>query len=257
MKKSLHEQSEILEWLNSPQNYSEGIALYLQYGKNQILKKLFPGQETRYRRKLTYELSKLVGKPLQAIPMVEAGGKELKPSSLPPIVLPDMQPAIEGSMPKIIARVIREYGKLYTRRSMDHKAIKAVLPDNRPENVAARKKLLDQIAVSSLKMDELFLAKSAFEKDGTLPDEGALFPKRGKDIDAILVMDEIRKQLVNTQKSLNKDLRLLAYQSLKKQPHPNPMPKGPKRAEIEKRVKEKRALISKFQKQLDGTGTNG
>jgi len=248
---------QLIAWLDSGQDYKNGGGLYDRLGKNQNLKKLFPGKEARYRRKLTYELSKLVGKPLQAIPMVEAGDKVLKPSSLPPIVLPEVQPAIDGTMPKVMARVIREYGKLYTRRSMDHKAIKAIPPDNRPENVASRKKLLDQIAVASLRMDELFLAKSAFEKDGTLPEEGTLFPKKLKETDATMIMDEIRKQLVNTQKSLNKDLRLLAYQSLKKQPHPNPMPKGPKRAEIEKRVKEKRALILKLQKQLDGTGTNG
>ncbi len=249
--------ARINSWFDSGQDYEQGVALFELLGKNQSLKRLFPGREAKYRRKLTYELSKLVGKPLSPILTGEAGVKELRPSSLPPIDLPEMPQAIDGSMPKVMARVIREYGKLYTRRSMDHKAVKAIPPDNRTENVAARKKLLDQIAVASLRMDELFLAKSAFEKDGTLPDEGTLFPKKMKENEATLVMDEIRKQLVNIQKSLNKDLRLLAYQSLKKQPHPNPMPKGPKRAEIEKRVREKRVLISKLQKQLDGTGTNG
>jgi len=249
--------ARINSWFDSGQDYEQGVALFDLLGKNQSLKRLFPGREAKYRRKLTYELSKLVGKPLPPVPMVKAEGKELKPSSLPPIVLPEVPPAVDGSMPKVMARVIREYGKLYTSRSMDHKAIKAIPPDNRTENVAARKRLLDQMAAASLRMEELFLAKSAFEKDGTLPEEGTLFPKRVKEAEAPLDMEEIRKQLVNTQKSLNKDLRLLAYQSLKKQPHPNPMPKGPKRAEIEKRVREKRALILKLQKQLDGTGTNG
>lgn len=251
------DQQEIAEWLGSDQDYNQGVALFARLGKNQILKKLFPGQESRYRRKLTYELGKLVGKPIQPIPMVEAGGKELKPSSLPPIVLPELQPAIDGSMPKIMARVIREYGRQYIRRSMHHKAIKAIPPDNRPDNVAARKKLVDQIEVASLRMEELYLAKRAFEKDGTLPDEGVLFPRKVKEVEPRLNPDEIQKQLANTQKSLNKDLSLLTYQSLKKQAHPNPMPKGPKRAEIEKRVKEKRARIANLQKQLDGAGSNG
>jgi len=61
---------KIAEWLDSGQDYNQGVALFARLGKNQILKKLFPGQEARYRRKLTYELSKLVGKPLHPIPMV-------------------------------------------------------------------------------------------------------------------------------------------------------------------------------------------
>jgi hypothetical protein len=250
------ERSQIVDWFDSEQDYQIGVELYNRLGKNQILKKLFPTREGKFRGKLTYELSKLVGKPLQAISMVEAGGKELKPSSLPPIVLPEMKPAIDGSMPKVMARVIREYGKHYTRRSMHHNAIKAVPPDNRPENVEARKKLVDQIEVASLRMDELYLAKREFEKDGTLPDEATLFPGKVKEPNPQLSQDEIQKQLANTQKSLNKDLSLLTYQSLKKQAHPNPMPKGPKRAEIEKRVKDKRTRIANLQKQIDGAGSN-
>ncbi len=249
------DRSQIIAWLDSEQDYLSGIGLYDRLGRNQILKKVFPGKEAKYHRKLTYELSKLVGKPLVSIPVSVPESKELKPSFLPPVVLPEVEPS-SGSIPKVMARVIREYGKLYTRRSMDHKAIKTIPPDNRPENVMARKKLLDQMAVASLRMDELFLAKSAFEKDGTLPDEGTLFPKRVREVDPLISRDEIQKQLANAQKSLNKDLSILTYQSLKKQPHPNPMPKGPKQAEIEKRVKEKRVLLAKLQKQLDGIGSN-
>jgi hypothetical protein len=203
------DRSQIIAWLDSEQDYLSGIGLYARLGRNQILKKVFPGKEAKYRRKLTYELSKLVGKPLVSIPVSVPESKELKPSSLPPVVLPEVETGLGGSLPKVMARVIREYGKLYTRRSMDHKAIKAIPPDNRPENVLARKKLLDQMAVASLRMDELFLAKSAFEKDGTLPDEVTLFPKRVREVDPLISRDEIQKQLANTKKSLNKDLSLM------------------------------------------------
>ena len=203
------DRSQIIAWLDSEQDYLSWIGLYARLGRNQILKKVFPGKEAKYRRKLTYELSKLVGKPLVSIPVSVPESKELKPSSLPPVVLPEVETGLGGSLPKVMARVIREYGKLYTRRSMDHKAIKAIPPDNRPENVLARKKLLDQMAVASLRMDELFLAKSAFEKDGTLPDEVTLFPKRVREVDPLISRDEIQKQLANTKKSLNKDLSLM------------------------------------------------
>ena len=203
------DRSQIISWLDSEQDYLSWIGLYARLGRNQILKKVFPGKEAKYRRKLTYELSKLVGKPLVSIPVSVPESKELKPSSLPPVVLPEVETGLGGSLPKVMARVIREYGKLYTRRSMDHKAIKAIPPDNRPENVLARKKLLDQMAVASLRMDELFLAKSAFEKDGTLPDEVTLFPKRVREVDPLISRDEIQKQLANTKKSLNKDLSLM------------------------------------------------
>jgi hypothetical protein len=249
------DQQRIVEWLGSDQDYNLGVALFERLGKNQILKKLFPGKEVRYSRKLTYELTKLTGRPLVPIPVKME--RELKPPISSPEDLPEEMILRDGTLPKVMGRVIREYGRQYTRRSIHHKAMRTIPPDNRPENVEARKKLVDQIEVASLRMEELYLAKRAFEKDGTLPDEATLFPGKVKEPKPLLSQDEIQKQLANAQKSLNKDLILLTYQSLKKQAHRNPMPKGPKRAEIEKRVKEKRTRINNLQKQLDGAGSNG
>lgn len=51
----------ITKWLNSERNYTDGVALYIQYGKNPHLKQILPGREKFYSRKLVYELGKLIG----------------------------------------------------------------------------------------------------------------------------------------------------------------------------------------------------
>ncbi len=51
----------IIKWLNSERNYTDGVALYIQYGKNPHLKQILPGREKFYSRKLVYELGKLIG----------------------------------------------------------------------------------------------------------------------------------------------------------------------------------------------------
>ncbi len=54
-------QIEIRNWLNSERNYEDGVFLYDRYGRNQQLKRLFPGRKERYAEKLAYELGKLIG----------------------------------------------------------------------------------------------------------------------------------------------------------------------------------------------------
>lgn len=56
-----NEQIEIANWLNSERNYEDGVYLYQKYGKNPILKRLFPGREKFHADKLAYELGKLIG----------------------------------------------------------------------------------------------------------------------------------------------------------------------------------------------------
>ena len=56
-----NQQIEITNWLNSDRNYDDGVFLYQKYGKNPVLKRLFPGREKFQAEKLAYELGKLIG----------------------------------------------------------------------------------------------------------------------------------------------------------------------------------------------------
>lgn len=56
-----NQQIEITNWLNSDRNYDNGVFLYQKYGKNPVLKRLFPGREKFQAEKLAYELGKIIG----------------------------------------------------------------------------------------------------------------------------------------------------------------------------------------------------
>ena len=255
MKASPVAMNEINAWLDSEQDYTSGVNLFVIHGKNPTLKRLFPGKEYKYKNKLVYELTKLTGQPFTPIPV--KADRILKPSSLSPQLLPEDIGALGDNLPKVIARLIKEYGKRYNDRSIAHHALKEIPPDNRPENVVARQKLLMTISEHSSRMDELYLSKQAFEKEGTLPDEETHFPKKNvKHFPSELSVEDIKKQIRNNEQSLSKDMLLLEFQCKTRLPAPNPMPAGPKRAEIQKRITSKRDLIAKLKIQLDGINSN-
>ena len=61
MKKTDPAYIAIVNWFNSTRDYDQGVELYRKYGKNNSLKNTFPGRANRFKRKLEYELSKLIG----------------------------------------------------------------------------------------------------------------------------------------------------------------------------------------------------
>ena len=254
MKTSQEGNEILIAWLKSDQDYEEGVGLFARFSKNPTLKKLFPGREARFRNKLTYELTKLAGNPFK--PLTVTVKQELKQTSLPPVALPEQLNDKGANLPKLIDRVIKEYSKLYNVRSMAHNSLKAIPTDNRPENVAARQTILEKIAKQSARMDELYLAKDAYEKEGILPVEEILFRKKSQSAEPSSSPEEIQRQLLNAKKNLSKDLNLLEYQAVTKQAKANPMPSGPKRSEIEKRIANRKKEIATLQKALDGIDTN-
>ena len=254
MKASPDGIHKINSWLDSDQDYKEGVTLYTLLGHNRTLMKLFPGREAKFRGKLTYELTKLAERPFNPLPI--AAKPEIKPSSLPPVAMPEQLGETGATLPKIMGRVIKEYSKQYNDRSMAHNSLKAIPADNRPENVTARQVLLDKIAKQSARMDELYLAKDAYEKEGILPVEEILFRKKSQPVAPASTPDEIQRQLLNAKKNLSKDLNLLEFQTVTKQAKANPMPAGPKRSEIEKRITSRKKEIATLQKTLDGFNTN-
>jgi len=245
---------QITAWLESGQDYERGVTLFIQFSNNQTLKKLFPGREAKFRNKLTYELTKLAGKPFNPLPVPVK--PEIKPSSIPPVALPEQLNDTGANLPKIIGRVIKVYNKLYNERSIAHNSLKAIPADNRPENVAARQAILDKISKGSARMDELYLAKDAYDKDGILPVEEILFRKKSQPAEPASTPEEIQRQLLNAKKNLSKDLNLLEYQTVTKQAKANPMPTGPKRSEIEKRIANRKKEIATLQKNQDGFNSN-
>ena len=153
--------------------------------------------------------------------------------------------------PPIVKRLLVEYSESYNCRSVFHKDLKAVGEGNSDEEVFKRKSILLFIATESARQDAYWNAFETFKADGTIPAE-ELFeadytpeektdpePEAGKKEKEFIMADDLetlKKQSDNWRIKISKAENRLNFQSDKKEDKPNPMPEGPKRITVEKRI---------------------
>lgn len=156
--------------------------------------------------------------------------------------------------PEIIRKVIHEYRDLYTARSIAHNKLSSLPEDNQPETVESRKPILEEMEAASARMDILHAAIESYQKDSTLPKEDELWPPVNEKADPKDELpedvEELKKMKKNLQTSLTKDQMMLIYQEKTKQEKENPMPEGPKRTKIEKRINEKQKKLELIEQRI-------
>ncbi len=242
---------EINHWLQEGSPYEKGVALFQRYSHNLTLMRVLPGRPERYREKLEYELRKLAG--------LTQPEKKLVPSSMPSpdshqyhfSELEELLPegnASEQDTPKAIQGLRDEFSRCYKRRSILHRELRQTSPENTAEKVARRKVLADQIKALSARMDELWPIYEAWRNEGVCPKEENSFDKAlpGES------PRELKAKIDNLKKTISKDKLFLQYQSVKKQPSPNPLPHGPRRHELEERIRAKQAEMDELKNRLNG-----
>jgi len=242
-------------WLDSGRNYADGIRLLEKHSKNQAMTRIFEGREYRYAVKLAYELRKLItDKPSLKAPEP----KKVKPSGLhkPWPVNLDLQEIrqTDPNLPPIIVRIIAEFSDLYNNRSIAHKSLKAIPPDNRQENVEYRRITVEKIRGYSDRMEELHHYHEEYNTKNIIPDQQILYPSKKPvaptpEPDDLDKLAHLRSNLI---KSLNRDNNLVNFQAITKQPVSSPMPAGPRRTALLSRIKERKTEIAKLNSRLDG-----
>lgn len=240
-------KQQVLEWWNAGCDYDAGVGLYLQLGKNRVLKSTLPGRASRYTDKLKYELCKAAGLDWTKMPRSGKGKPAVKhevpPSSLPAEAPPPSQENA-GNFPAVVRRVIYEYAECYRKRGALHYQMSHVPETNDKASCQQREELLSEIKKLSARMDVLYLARQAYLEKKQLPDPDRLWPKPaavGDNLpDDVQELKKLKKQI---QTSLTKDRNLLDYGSKTKLESRDPMPAGPKRLKVEKRMKEKRHTL--------------
>ena len=225
-------KQEIINWLESPRDYSTGVDLYLKYGKNNNFKRTFPNRENRYANKLAYELAKLAG-----ISLVEYHKNYQKRV---------FQPVAVGSkkqIPEIIKKIKSELADLHRLRSHLHRKMTEIDPENSPDNMLKRKVLLSDIKKISSRSDLLYEAKESYFNNGILPDSSILLlPTKDKTLtppNALSGEDRIKRR-ANLRSSLSKDKRKIEG-----------MPDGPKKEKILTRLAIKEKEIQELNKLID------
>ena len=261
------EQQEVQAWLDGGRNYQQGVMLLARYCKNKVMVHTLmkPGKE-RFggREKLEYELTKAVGINLRtgavssapiakkpAMPVISfAPGFDAAGDFDIHVPLITTTPAL--AYPAAIRRLKLEYGEMYNRRAFLHRKMREVPAENSPENMEKRAEFLVQITSISSRMEVLYAAEEKWVRMGTIPDEKELWPEPPPAVTNELPNDieSLKKLKKNLQTNNVKDRNLLAFQGRTKGDDAQPMPDGPKRKLIEKRLQEREEMILKVELKL-------
>jgi len=247
-------KEKVEEWWNSGADFETGISLYMVYGRNKVLKSTMPGREARYHEKLKYELTKDVGLDWQKLPRIKTavtGVTVAAPKSVDRTKLPEPEPEGKEEYPYEVRRVINEYAECYRRRGELHFEMSGI-EGNGNEACQRRAGLLQEIKRLSARMDVLHFAREAYKDRREIPDADKIWPKE-KEVHADPLpsdVEALKALKKNIQVSMVKDRNLLDYQQITKGENKNPMPAGPKRMEIEKRITVKLKRIEEIEYKL-------
>jgi len=158
----------------------------------------------------------------------------------------------DAEYPETVKKALESYSDLYKQRSMLHKQLKEIGESNSDEDVRARKNIASAILGISHQMDVLWTAFAAYKESGDIPSEEIIqdpfdpekiIEKEPVKLDIELAEDleGLKKQNNNWRIKIAKAENKLLYQSEKKLKKENPMPEGPKRLELEKRIERLKA----------------
>ena len=110
---------------------------------------------------------------------------------------------------------------------------------NSEDNVVKRAALFQLITDLNDRMDFIYEFVHRYDKEKFVPTEEEVWPTQ-KNADALPKdTDGLKRVKKNLQSSNTKDRNLLLFQTTKKQKKENPMPKGPRRKDIEYVIKQR------------------
>ena len=156
-------QKIVLQWIQSGCNFEQGAILYSQFGKNNFLKKDFPGKQHKHATKIIYELCKAVGldyaklQRKKLIPEFEEKLAEKKPikklpsinTTVPEVLVSEVVKDVKGipkvlevkniaEYPLILRRIISEYSELFQERSKMHR-IMTEMPEGNSQSLKTKR----------------------------------------------------------------------------------------------------------------------
>lgn len=236
-----------IDWLNSKhRDPSEGLEILIESNlkphvydnfKKNMSRQDIPRKIVNEMRILIQSVSSATFKPAEKPDPEIVGPIEMQKAAMSsPHVATDFYP------PQISV-LITEFRDLYTQRSIMHNQLKQVGEGNSDEEVQKRQELVNAIAVTSERMDAIWPVIDNFNKTGKVeeveePKEPVVQePKKEvKQIELATTVEELKKQSDNWRVKIMKAKNRLNYQSENKEKKPNPMPDGPKRVILLKRI---------------------
>jgi hypothetical protein len=244
-------KEELLQWISSQRDYHKGVLLLQKYHRNKRLIINISGNEKLFTERVCWEICKLAGYSIQDYQNLKQKPQVNQGKSKSPVKSQKKAPDV--TLPAEMERLISELSGLVNERAVLHKKMADIPDNNQPENVAARKSLLDLVKKSSEKIELLSAAREDWYNKQKLPDFTKLYGKAPeKRAPSEMGGIELMMKKANLESSLVKDKNLLQYQTKTKQVKKNPMPKSPEREKIELRIDKKEKELEEILKQING-----
>ena len=267
------QRQEVIDWFNGTQDYNQGVSLLERVSKKaRILgNMMLRGESKSTREKLIWELNKIAQ--LKRIP-VPAKQNILKTQSERNKSAPQYESIpqevnfnlIKGedieTYPPVVKRLVHEYSDLYMLRGKNHRFMTKVGTENDAESIDARQVFITEIARLSARLEILNGFFENFKKDGIVPDESILWPGNEalKDENEDLSLgditrftaEELKAMKKNIQTNKVKDQNLLLYgtKTIAADKKERPIPDGPKRIKLERRIARREQQIYDINMQL-------
>jgi hypothetical protein len=169
-----------------------------------------------------------------------------------PAIIPDSETA---EYPATLRRIIAEYAETFQERSKLHRILTEMPEANSQALKTKRAEVFDLIKSLSARLEFLFAIRQQFDASGEIPSEEEIWPEPKAVAKPELPSDPelLRKMKKNQQSANTKDQNMLDYQNEKKADELCPMPAGPKRIKLEKRIKARLKLIQEIDLKLAET----
>lgn len=248
-------KDEIIAWFNSNQDYQTGIDLLERISpKQRMLGKLLKRGDTRSsREKLVYELNKIAG--LKKVP--KPSGKVMKrPVKVDKPVDVEEQEInynlIKGKdidlYPVEIRALVREYSGMYMKRGQLHTMLKKAGSANDADSISIRQSIIAEIEQLSGIMEVMHKRFSVYEKTGEIvPEKAENADQEDDETNDIskLSSTQLKALKKNLQTSKVKDQNIILYgtKTIPEDKKERPLPEGPRRIKLEKRVARKEQQI--------------
>jgi hypothetical protein len=270
-------KKQINDWLKAGKDYDEGLLLLSRNSKNKAMVRILSMNPNPNKAdKLLYELLKLadLGKEyIKRSKLIKASItakkqvinkrtiviKKGKQISKPVKVSGELKyDKTFNKLPLIVQELIKQKGKLFRKREDLHEKLTEI-NDNKPESIKIRKATGDLIEYFSERIEAIYQIELKFKETGALPPEDILvwnedfvaksksqFPDFNKMTDI-----ELTNRRTNLRSYLTKEENLLKFQSKSAKQTPDPMPSGPKREDLEKKIATRKEEIEEITRILE------
>lgn len=259
-------KKEVETWLENGADYGEGVELLRKWSRNRMLVRRYERSTAQYLgATLRALLVRMAGATVQQTAQqpraaaVVRGGRQPRAAA----VVAVEQPRAAAEVPEAVAEAKSLLHELWVAMSQKQEELRGVGDGNSEAEVAERKRIMAERDPIIKDYNELYGLKEQYFESGEVPDELVKMVKRlrgeateqtAKSLWADMGDLELTKARKAKKMQLTRCENQLNYQSNRREAERKPMPDGPKRHQIESKLKTLQAELRDMDLELERRG---